>query len=146
MKSLAKVALLVFISIGLFACAAPKELSLKIDQQRLEEAWEKAYNTALTQNYVPHSLDKKKMLAHVYRREEFVGGLRSNLHIKLHLVKSKADEEEGAKTDGVEYPVLRLEGRDEAEADDVKQVAMDMEEIARQVRRCCGVAEEIKKP
>ncbi len=119
---------------GLFACAAPMQLLVDVDRNRIEEAWEVAYNTAGTLGYVSGQHDVEKKIVHFYRREIDTVPLPMNLHIRIEMDTS------------VDPPVLRMEGKDEDIAGEDEQVLDDMNKIATMVHRCCGIYEKIDVP
>ncbi|MEE8573776.1 MAG: hypothetical protein V3T30_00040 [Thermodesulfobacteriota bacterium] len=142
MKKILNLFLLFLLAVGLWACATPQELLLNVDERRVEEAWDKAYKTAVALNYDPQGIRVEKMLGHFYWLDVDTT-MPSKLHIRMHMVRTAADDDKDADTEGVEYPVLRMTGRDEDIAQDDKQALMDMESIALEVQRCCGIREKI---
>lgn len=122
--------MLVFISLGLFACSAPQELMVLIDRDRADEAWIKAYNTGGTLGYERGFHDDENKVVEYSKIDMDSGLLPTNLHIKMELDISD---------DAV---VLWLHGIDKDIARDDDQVLSDMQKIVKRVELCCAVAEE----
>jgi hypothetical protein len=125
--------LLLAFAIGLSACAAPQELMVLIDRDRVEEAWENAYKEGMTLGYEREFHDRDKKIAE-FNRKEVDQPLPMNLFIRMHLEETE------------EACVLWLTGRDKDIARDDDQVLYDMQRIVTKVERCCGEKDEAGKP
>jgi hypothetical protein len=112
--------------LGLSACAAPQELMVLIDRDRVDEAWVKAYNTGGTLGYERGFHDDENKVVEYTKIEMDGDPFPAMFFIKLEL----------DITD--EACVLWIYGMDKDIAHDDAQVLFDMQEIAKRVEACCS--------
>lgn len=126
--------LLLAVIAGLTACAtAPQELMVVIDKDRVEEAWEKAYDEGLALGYEREFHDMENKIAE-FNKKEVDQPLPMNLFIRMELEVTE------------DSPVLWLRGKDKDIAREDDQVLDDMQKIVTKVERCCGIKDEANRP
>ncbi len=126
--------LLLAVSVVFTACAtAPQELMVVVDRDRIEEAWERAYDEGLALGYDREFHDKDNKVAE-FNRKDVDQPLPMNLFIRMQLEVTE------------DACVLWLKGKDLDIAREDEQVLDDMQRIVTKVERCCGIKDEAGRP
>ncbi len=126
--------LLLAVSLVFTACAtAPQELMVVVDRDRIEEAWERAYDEGLALGYEREFHDMDNKIAE-FNRKEIDQPLPMNLFIRMQLEVTE------------DSCVLWLKGKDKDIAREDDQVLDDMQRIVTKVERCCGIKDEAGRP